>query len=148
MENQEDQENIRIPDVSKTEQLLEDDRSQYQKDIDNALSISLMEIKDYNTKSFEYEKSIIEEYSNETKQRNNIVSPILFEIHKVSNFDKVIKELYQIIKPIMDSYCNRLIDYYVFDDITYNFIFKNISSLRISKINITFLETIFIREST
>ena len=138
-----DGQNIRIPDETRFSQLLEDKRSEYEKNIDEALFISMNEIDVYNTNSNNYEQSIIEEYNNETNKRQSLLAPILFEIQRISNFDEEIKEMYKIIKPIIDSYCNRYIDNYEFDEITYNYIFKNIRSLRISNINIMFLETIF-----
>ncbi len=141
-----DQENIRIPDETKFAQLLEDNRSQYEQDIDDVILLSMKDISIYNTKVSDYERLIIEEYVNETKKRHDIFDPILFEINKVSIFDKEIKEMYQIIKPIMDSYCNRLIDRYEFDELIYNFIFKNLNSLRISKQNIQLFETIFLNK--
>ena len=93
-----------------------------------------------------YEQLIVEEYTNETKKRHSLFAPILFEINKISKFDKDIKDLYQIIKPIIDSYCNICIEYYEFDELTYNFIFKQIGSIRISKFYMTFLETIFVKK--
>jgi len=137
------QEDIRIPDETKFAQLLEDNRSQYEKDIDDVILLSMKDISIYNTKVSDYERLILEEYVTETKNRHNLFEPILFEINKVGLLDKEIKEMYQIIKPIMDSYCNRFIDRYEFDELTYNFIFKNLYSLRISKQNIQLFEPIF-----
>ena len=144
MSYQDDETDIRIPDSTHQEQLLDDDRSQYQREIDEALNQSMKEMIDYNIKSTDYERQIIEEYNTETKKRISLLEPILFEINKVSKFDKDIKELNQIIKPIIDSYCNMLIDHYEFDELTYNSIFKQISSLRISKLNINVLESILV----
>lgn len=143
---QDDEPNTRIPDETKNERLLEDNRSQYQKDIDEVLYLSMKEIDDKNNISSNYEKLIIEEYMNETKKRHELLAPILFEIQRISHFDKDIKELYQIIKPILDSYCNRYNDIYEFDELTYKFIFKHIHSLRISKLDLNVLESIFIKK--
>lgn len=140
------QEDIRIPDETRFAQLLEDNRSQYEKDIDDVILLSMKDISIYNTKESDYERLIIEEYINETKNRHELFEPILFEINKVSIFDKEIKEVYQIIKPIMDSYCNRLIDRYEFDELIYIFIFKILNSLRISKQNIQLFEPIFLNK--
>lgn len=140
------QEDIRIPDETRFAQLLEDNRSQYEKDIDDVILLSMKDISIYNTKESDYERLIIEEYINETKKRHELFEPILFEINKVSIFDKEIKEVYQIIKPIMDSYCNRLIDRYEFDELIYIFIFKILNSLRISKQNIQLFEPIFLNK--
>ena len=140
------QEDIRIPDETRFAQLLEDNRSQYEKDIDDVILLSMKDISIYNTKESDYERLIIEDYINETKKRHELFEPILFEINKVSIFDKEIKEVYQIIKPIMDSYCNRLIDRYEFDELIYIFIFKILNSLRISKQNIQLFEPIFLNK--
>lgn len=139
-----DEDNIRIPDKIKQEQLLEDDRSQFQKEMDEALDNSMAEMIDYNIKSSNYEREIIESYNTETKKRISLLEPILFEINKVSKFDKDIKELNQLIKPIIDSYCNMSIDMYELDELTHNYIFKQITSLRISKLNINLLESILV----
>ena len=140
------QEDIRIPDETRFAQLLEDNRSQYEKDIDDVILLSMKDISIYNTKESDYERLIIEDYINETKKRHELFEPILFEINKVSIFDKEIKEVYQIIKPIMDSYCNKLIDRYEFDELIYIFIFKILNSLRISKQNIQLFEPIFLNK--
>ena len=139
-----DDQNIRIPDSTHQEQLLEDDRSQFQREIDEALNQSMKEMIDYNIKSSDYERHIIDEYNRETNKRKSLLEPILFEINKVSKFDNDIKELYKIINPIIDSYCNMLIDHYEFDELTHNTLFKQISSLRISKLNIKLLESILV----
>jgi hypothetical protein len=122
---------IRIPD-------------EFQMELDEVMYLSLQDIYAVNKINSDYEQSIIQEYNSEYKKRHDLLEPILFEINKVSKFDKDIKELNQLITPIINSYYNRCIDIYEFDELMYKFIFKHIGSLRISKSNIEFLKTIFV----
>jgi len=141
-----DDDNIRPPDSTITEQLLYDDVSDFEKDIDIAIQESYNEIINYNEANKKYELDIIENFNNELLERKNNCNEILFTINRISKFDKNIKEILDIIEPILELYCYQNINYYIFDEVTYNKIFNLISQIRLNKKNIDFLKTIIVKE--
>lgn len=54
------------------------------------------------------------------------------------------RDTYEIIEPIIDAYCNHIIETYFVDEETFQSIFKNLNSIRTDKKNIDFLKTIII----
>ena len=58
---------------------------------------------------------------------------------------KDVKVVYEIIEPIIDGYCNQLIDIYDFDKDTYDKIFEVLSTIRTDKKCVDILKTILIR---
>jgi hypothetical protein len=75
--------------------------------------------------------------------RKKIINPIIFEIEKISKYDKSYVELYQLLEPILQLYINQYLNYYEFDEETYNMIFNKLSTIRISKDNIKLLKMLF-----
>ena len=57
-----------------------------------------------------------------------------------------IKEVYEIIEPIIESYCNQMIDTCELDCLTYDKIFKSLKGVRTNKKNIEYLQTLLIRK--
>ena len=143
------EENIRPPDNIKREILIEDTSHINENDIQlkEALYLSLQEksiqeniIKLNNL----YEEKVKNEYINELNKRKGIFYNLLFELNKLIKYDKEIKEIYEIIEPVIDAYCNQYIEYYEIDEITYNKIFKVIGTIRINKDIVDTLKNIFI----
>ena len=81
---------IRLPDEVVYEKLLEtpDVRSEYDKQIEHAIALSLQQINQQNTVNVEYEKMILDEYNNETIKRNESARSILLDINKLLKYDK------------------------------------------------------------
>lgn len=143
--DQNDFDNIRAPDRVKMETLLEDNRSEFDKQIDDALYLSIQELREKEEIYKKYEEELVNEYSRITIERREQFRGLLFDLNKLIRYDKDVKEIYNIIEPIIDSYCCQYIKYYEFDEITYNRIFKIIGNLRTHKDNIQLLKTILIR---
>jgi hypothetical protein len=139
-----DDEEIRPPDEVKREQLMEDNRSEFQKQMDEALYLSLQEAKQQQDISLQYEEEIIQNYKTEIISRKEKFHQLLLDMNKLLRFDKDIKEVYDIIEPIIESYCNQYIEYVELDSITYEKIFKVIGTIRTDKKNIELLKTIII----
>jgi|688.fasta_scaffold21273_11 hypothetical protein len=137
---------IRDADPVICEQLLEDDRSDFEKEIDIVMNLSYEEFKNTNEANKKFEADIIEQYNKELLERKTKCNEIIFNMNKISKFDKDIKEIYEIIEPILELYCSQNINYCVFDEVTHNRIFYMISKIRIDKKNIEFLKTIIIKE--
>jgi hypothetical protein len=141
------EDNIRPPDEVKRETLIEniDVRSQFEKEIDEALFQSIQEHTEYEKKMEEYEANIIYESLQETENRKKQFASLLHDVNKVSKFDIQIKGIYNIIEPIIESYCCQYITNYEFDEITYEKIFTTLSTIRTNKNNIELLKTIIFK---
>ena len=135
-------EEIRAPDEVKRERLVQDNRCEFQKQMDEALYLSLQEIKQQEEISQNYEEEIIKNFYNELQKRKDSFGNLLMDLNKLIKFDKDIKEIYEIIEPIIDSYCNQYIEVVELDSITYEKIFKVIGTVRTDKKNIELLKTI------
>ena len=141
---EEEENNIRLPDEVKRETLIEDTRSSFQKEIDAAVYQSMLEQEEYANNMTEFETRIMCESSLETDNRKKQFACLLHELDKVSRFDNQIKEIYNIIEPIIESYCSQFIHNYEFDKITYEKIFTTLSSIRTNKQDIELLKTVII----
>jgi hypothetical protein len=135
-------EEIRAPDEVKRERLIDDNRCEFQKQMDEALYLSLQEIKNVEEINKKYEELIIQNYHNEINERREKFVGLLLDINKLIRFDKDIKEIYEIIEPIIESYCNQYIEYVELDEETYDKIFKVIGTIRTNKKNIELLQKI------
>ena len=141
---EEEENNIRLPDEVKRETLLEDTRSSFQKEIDAAVYQSMLEQEEYANNMTEFETRIMCESSLETDNRKKQFACLLHELDKVSRFDNQIKEIYNIIEPIIESYCFQFIHNYEFDKITHDKIFTTLYSIRTNKQDIELLKTVII----
>jgi hypothetical protein len=141
------EDNIRSPDSIIREQLLEDDRSDFEKEIDNVIQLSYEELLNQNEAISKYENEIMEQYNISLLERKNKCDKILIDMNKIIKFDKEIKEIYEIIEPILELYYNQNINYCVFEEKTYNRIFNLISKIRTDKTNVDFLKTVIIKEN-
>jgi hypothetical protein len=138
-------EEIRAPDEVKIEQLMNDNRSKFDKQIDKAIYLSLQEIKNVEEVNKQYEELIIKNYNDEIIFRKEKFQQLLLDMNKLMRFDKDIKEIYEIIEPIIESYCNQYIEFVELDVDTYDKIFKVIGTIRTNKKNLENLKTIIIK---
>ncbi len=138
-------EDIRAPDEVKKEILIEDNRSDFDKQIDEALYLSLQELREQEEINKSYEDDIFNTYLCETKKRKEQFRELLFDLNKLTKFDKDIKEIYEIIEPIIDTYCGQFINFCELDPETYDRIFKVIGNVRTKKNNIEILKSILIK---
>ena len=137
-------EEIRPPDEVKREQLISNDNIFHDKELEEAIYLSIQEAIEQEKKIQEYENKIIEEYSKEREKRRVKFEKLLFNLNKVAKFDKTLRETYEIIEPIIDAYCNQFIENYLVDDETFQSIFNNLNSIRTDKKIIDILKTIII----
>ena len=137
---------IRNADKTKTEILQEDTRSEYDKQIEEAINLSSMEYRENEIINNRFEEEIIANYYKISNDRKEQFREFLFDLGKLIRFDKETKEIYEIIEPIIDSYCNQFIDKCELDEITYDRIFKALKSIRTNKKNIERLANLLIRK--
>jgi len=137
-------EEIRPPDEVIREKLISNDNTFHDKQLEEILYLSIQEALEQEKKYQDYEDKIISYYSNETNLRRDKFSKLLLDLNKVAKFDKTLRDTYEIIEPIIDAYCNHIIETYLVDEETYHCIFKNLNSIRTDKKIIDFLKTIII----
>lgn len=134
------QDEIRPPDKVITEQLVTNTNTNNYSDFDaelmEALKLSMRETVELERKNQEYEDKIMFDFLKEKTYRLEQFKDLLFDLNKLSKYDKSIKNVYEIIAPIVDTYCEQIIDVYNLDNETYNSIFKTLSTIRTNKKNI------------
>ena len=123
------EEYIRPPDTSKRETLLQDTKSDFDKQLEEALYQSLQLYQNEAQKYKEFEQTIIQQ---EIEHRKKLVHPILFELNRIRKYDSVINTIYEIIHPILELYCNLECEKYTIDNQTYNTIKNGLSRTRIN----------------
>ena len=137
---------IRPADGSKRELLQQDTRTEYEKQIEEAINLSSMEYREKEIKNERFEEEIIANYYKVSNERRDLFREFLFDLGKLIRFDKETKEIYEIIEPIIDSYCNQFIDKCELDEITYDRIFNELKGIRTNKKNIEHLANLLIRK--
>ena len=141
-DNYDNADEIRQPDKVVTERLLEDTRCDFQKQMDEALRLSMQEVINQEKINQAYENEIVNNYLKETTERREKFGKLLMDISKLIKFDTKIKEVFEIIDPIIFTYCEQHIEIWETDEETYEKIFKNLSTIRTDKTAIEILKTI------
>ena len=144
MDNSED--NIRPPDAVISEQLMEDNRSEFEKQMDEAMYLSMQEMTQQRDINRQYEEQLLKEYTAETSRRNKLFKDFLFNLNKVGKFDKEIREIYEILDPIIESYCGQYIETCELDEASYDKIFNTLKKIRNDESALNTLKTIILRE--
>jgi hypothetical protein len=140
------EDNIRPPDAVVSEQLLEDNRSDFEKQLDEAMYLSMQEMTQQHIHNKQFEEQIIQDYTKETNRRKEMFKEFLFHLHKTSKFDKEVGEIYDIIEPIIESYCGQFIETCELDEETYDKIFKILKKIRNNQQSLDALKTIILKE--
>jgi hypothetical protein len=141
-----DDDNIRPPDESFSETLVEDTRSDFEKQIDEAIYISMREMSEQQNNIKQYEERLIKNYLEETNRRKDIFKEFLINLNKISKFDKEVREIYDIIDPIIDSYCGQYIEFCELDLETYNKIFDTLKKIRNNQLAFDTITRIILKE--
>lgn len=138
--------NIRPPDKVIRERLIdiEDTRNNFEKEMDKALYMSIEEYKKQEELYDKYEEYLKNEYFNEVKKRRENFEGFLFDLNKLMKYDKEIKEIFDIIEPIIESYCFQYSENFHLDKLTYDKIFTTLNKTRTNKKSLELLKTIII----
>ena len=144
MDNTEDY--IRPPDDVVSEQLLEDNRSEFEKQMDEAMYLSMQEMKQQRDINREYEEQLLKDYAAETNRRTELFKDFLLNLKKIGKFDNEVREIYEILDPIIDSYCGQCIETCELDEETYDNILKTLNKIRNNPLALDTLKTIILRE--
>ena len=140
------EDNIRPPDETKRERLIEDTRSDFEKEMDNAINESMKEIEEQQKIQDKYEKELLDEFLNESIKRRDQFKKLLFDLNKLIKYDKEIKEIYEMVEPIIELYCNQYIEFINFDQTTHEKIFNVLNKIRIDKTALDILKNIILTE--
>ena len=143
--NNNSDDNVRAPDKIKKEQLLQDNRSEYEQQEEDARYWSLLEFNEQKELNEKYEADLIIEHNRIIKERRELFRGFLFDVNKLVRFDKDMKEIYEIIEPIIDSYCAQYMNQCEIDTVTHDRIFKVIWNIRTDKNAIELLKKIIIK---
>jgi hypothetical protein len=125
-----DDDEVREPDEVYSEQLQEDTRSDYEKEMDEAIQLSLQELHQQQQMHALYEKQLMEEYAKETERRANIFKDLLFQLNRTAAFDKSTAELLNILTPIIEAYCSQTREVFELDQTTYQKVFGALKKIR------------------
>jgi hypothetical protein len=139
-----DDEQIRPPDEVIRERLIEDTRCDFQKQMDEALYLSMQEVINQEKINKSYEDEIVNNYLKETTERREKFGKLLMDMNKLIRLDAKIKEIYEIIEPVIFTYCEQHIEIWETDEETYEKIFKNLSTIRTDKTAVELLKRIII----
>jgi len=126
------EEDIRPPDQPKRETLLQDNRSDFDKQLDEALYQSIQLYQTEVQKYEELEQKLIQQYQQEIEKRKNLIRPILFELNRIRKYDPKINNIFEMIEPILDSYCSLAFEDCSLDKKTYDTIFIGLTKTRIN----------------
>jgi hypothetical protein len=140
------EEDIRTPDEVVHDQLIEDIRNDFEKQIDEAIYISGQEIRENQILHKQFEDQILKDYAEETNRRTEMFKDFLFNLNKIGKFDKEVREIYNILDPIIDSYCSQIIQTCELDEKTYDKIFIVLKKIRNNPLTLTALKKIILRE--
>lgn len=141
--DEEYQSDIRPPDKSIYEKLVDDDDiSDFDKEMEQAIQISMKVLVDEDAMNRDYETKLLETYEKIRMERKEQCREILLDIGRLTRYDKDMREIYDIIDPILEYYCAQNIDFYELDIESYNRIFGLLDKLRTNQKNIEFLKTV------
>jgi len=158
-----DNDQIRPPDKVKRERLIdysyednyEDEHNEFNNfdnfdnfhdEINKAINISLQEEETMQKIYLEYETKCLEEHLEMKKERHSKFEKLLNDLSRLSKYDQSIKEIYEIIEPIIYNFCNGYITFYEFDKETYDKIFHHINTIRTDKNAVLCLQEILKKE--
>ena len=133
-------ENIRPPDQSKRETLLDSSwyqpKSQEELDMEEALRQS-------NDIAEQMENEQYQMFMNKIEERKEEFKSILVKINRLKQIDKTVEELFETVITIIKHYVSCDIENYVFDKETYDEIFKNFRTMRFNKDEMASLSLLF-----
>jgi len=146
MDNFQEDDNIRQPDEVVRETLLEDTRSDFEKQLDKAMYLSMQEMEQQREINQQYEEQLFKNYDDEIKRRIKLFKNFMSNLTRICGFDKEVKEVYDIIDPIIESYCGLYFETCELDGGTYDKIFDTLKKIRNDQQAFDTLKTIILRE--
>ena len=138
-------EETRPPDEIKREQLVQKDtRSDFDREMEEALYLSMQEVRDEEIKNHKFEEEIINSYLEKQSERRELFRDLLINMNKVARFDKDVKEIYEILDVIIEAYCLDYIQFAEVDKETRDKVFNVLKTIRVNKNTLDILQTIIV----
>jgi hypothetical protein len=137
---------IRKPDPIRREQLLQDTRSDYEKQLEKVLQLSMQEYTEMQCFYENAEEKLLKEFNDEKNRREELFKPFLTKLTQLRRFDADNKTLYDILENIIEKYCLQQIEKNELDEETYNAIFAIIKNVRIDKTVFNLIQSIIIKK--
>ena len=83
----------------------------------------------------------------ESNKRRKMFEKLLFDLNRISKFDREIREIFNIIEPIIECYSSpQYMNTYQLDNITYEKIFSLLATIRTDKTCIENLKNIITKQ--
>ena len=86
------------------------------------------------------------EFLKKTKLRVQTFKDVLLKIKKINMIDETLLEFYNIIEPMIDSYCACNIDVYHCDKVMYDMIFGTLKTIRLTETELELFKNLFVME--
>ena len=145
LNNSDNNDNITIDDYD-LEKAIQESLNQYNLENKNTLLPLIDSNEEHNEKEQESEFEHQTQITEIDLKKKNLLPIFKSKIQRLIYFDKEFKEIYELIKPIIDLYETSDLNYHESDDVTYDKIFNTLLSLRIPKEEWNILKTIFVKE--
>ena len=147
-----DDDNVRPPDPTITEQLIEPDEFSYNYYDDN---YSNNFINEYDNIDEILKQSLIDFEQNEDQKMNKLLMDkkqeliekyviIKKKLQKIQGHDLTNKDIYETVISIIEMYEMEYLNKYMLDETSYNNIFKIIKTIRLTKEEFSLLETLIV----
>jgi len=133
---------IRQPDKPLIDRLIEDTRNNEEKELDEIMYQSLQEFHKMNE---DHERNLIDTYKLEVELRKGQFNEFTSALLRISKYDNDVKEVYDIVEPIIETYCMSFIETCELDEITYDKVFATLSTIRVNKQSIELLRSIIVK---
>jgi hypothetical protein len=113
-----------------------------EQELNTAIMNSIEDFKEIQKQYDDFENNVIQNYEETKQQREKQFSGFIASLKKVSKYDVKIKEIIEILEPVIDAYCFNYINECEFDSITYEKIFNELNGVRLEKSVVELLKTI------
>jgi hypothetical protein len=117
-------------------------KDEFEIQMEEVLYNSLQEYQNCQKEMDEFENHIKKEYEEECARRKLLFADMFQIIKRVSAHDIKIKDVLEILEPIVEMYVEQIINSYEVDNESYNVIFKTLSLIRLKPVMIENLKSI------
>jgi 3-methyladenine DNA glycosylase Tag len=139
---------IRKQDEIKVDQLTKNSTlTKEEQELNAAIMNSIEDFKEIQKQYDDFENNVIQNYEEIKEQREKQFSGFISSLKKVSKYDVKIKEIIEILEPVIEAYCFNYINDCEFDCITYEKIFSELNSVRVEKNVLELLKTIILKNN-
>ena len=136
-----DNEDVRIPDEAFEDQLLPTNGAprNNEQELDHIMALSLRE---YNLQQEKFFEKQMEEVKKNIRQRTELLRPIREKFDKIGKYDAKVKEIYDILHYVFESFELLIITSYEFDELTYTNLMNIVCKIRFSERELAIIKDI------